>query len=110
MNNNKLYKGTIESLVFQLLRTNGRMYGYEISKTIKEQTDDNLLLSESKLYPLLHKLESEGLLEVEVESTGSRLRKYYKLTGKGVKESQIQMKELTDFISSLSNFLKPQIS
>jgi len=85
------------------------MYGYEISKTIKEQTNDEMIISESKLYPTLHKLEATGMLEVEIESTGSRLRKYYKLTGKGVKESQNQLESLKQYILSLSNFVELKI-
>ena len=109
MANKNLYKGTLESLIFQLLRVNNRMYGYEISKTIKEQTNDEMIISESKLYPTLHKLEAAGMLEVEIESTGSRLRKYYKLTGKGVKESQNQLESLKQYILSLSNFVELKI-
>lgn len=110
MGNNKLYKGTLENLIFQLLRSNHRMYGYEISKMIKEQTNNTMIISESKLYPTLHKLESEGMLEVEIESTGIRLRKYYKLTGLGIKESENKLDELKEFILSLSGFLTPQTS
>ncbi len=106
----KLYKGSIESYLFQLLSQNGRMYGYEISKKIKEITDGELVVSESKLYPALHKMEAEGLLEVEVAITGSRLRKYYKLTGKGVKASQNNIEEIRAYINSLSNLLNPKFS
>ncbi|RUA25090.1 MAG: PadR family transcriptional regulator [Bacteroidetes bacterium] len=110
MKNKNLYKGTLESLIFQLLRVNNRMYGYEISKTIKQLTNNEMHISESKLYPTLHKLEADGMLEVEVESTGTRLRKYYKLTEKGVKESQTYLEELKKYIFSLSNFVELKIS
>ena len=110
MSDRNLYKGTVENIIFQLLRNNHRMYGYEISKMIKEQTNDVLIVPESKLYPMLHQLESQGMLEVEVESTGSRLRKYYKLTGKGQKEAITKLDELKSFITSLSGLITPQIS
>ena len=37
--------------------------------------------------PALHKLEAEGLLDVEVAKVDNRLRKYYKLTEQGEKET-----------------------
>lgn len=106
----KLYKGAVETYLLQLLKNNGRMYGYEISKKIKEFTNGELEIPESKLYPALHKMESEGFLDVEIDSAGSRLRKYYKLTGKGVKSSEDNLAELKAFIDNLSNLMNPQFS
>ena len=56
MSTKNLYKGTIETFIYQLLQENEKMYGYEISKKIKDITQGNLNISESKLYPALHKL------------------------------------------------------
>ncbi len=104
-----LYKGTLESYLFQLLQQNGSMYGYEISKKIKELTDGKLALPESKLYPTLHKLEADGLLDTKMEQVGSRLRKYYKLTSKGRKESKLYLIHLKEYIANLESLinLKP---
>ena len=112
MKMHNLYKGTLESYLFQLLQQNGRMYGYEISKHIKGLTNGKFVLPESKLYPTLHKLEAEGLLETEIEQVGSRLRKYYKLTTKGQKESKLCLDNLREYVAHLENLinLKPGIS
>ena len=68
----------------RLLEENGRMYGYEITQKVKEITRGELKITEGALYPALHKLEAEDLLDVEVERVDNRLRKYYKLTEKGI--------------------------
>ncbi|MEA3446354.1 MAG: PadR family transcriptional regulator [Bacteroidota bacterium] len=112
MKTESLYKGTAESYIFQLLQQNGRMYGYEISKKIKEITNNNLNLPESKLYPTLHKMEANGLLTPEFEQVGSRLRKYYKLTSKGQKTSMEYLEKLREYIAHLEKLinLKPAVN
>ncbi len=61
MNNNALYKGCLEPIVLQLLHQNVRMYGYEITQKVKEQTKGTLQITEGAHYPLLHKLEEKGI-------------------------------------------------
>jgi DNA-binding PadR family transcriptional regulator len=56
-------------------------------------------LSPGTLYPILHKLEEEGLLKSYSENVGGKIRKYYKITSKGVRTlSKIKEKinELTE--------------
>ncbi|MEW6739784.1 MAG: PadR family transcriptional regulator [Nitrospirota bacterium] len=56
-------------------------------------------LSPGTLYPILHKLEEEGLLKSYAENVGGKIRKYYKITSKGVRTlSKIKEKinELTE--------------
>ena len=47
---NKLYKGTLTNIVLKLLHENGRMYGYEITKKTKEQTNEGFSVTEGALY------------------------------------------------------------
>ena len=80
MGNQKLYKGSLQTIILKLLESNDKMYGYEITQKVKELTKGELQITEGALYPALHKLEADGLLDVEVAKVGNRLRKYYKLT------------------------------
>ena len=82
MNNQKLYKGSLQTIILNLLDEKGKLYGYEITKLVKEITKGNLTITEGALYPSLHKLESEGVLEVEITTFNNRKRKYYSLTQK----------------------------
>ena len=88
------------------------MYGYEITKKVKEQTNGGLVLTEGALYPALHKLEADGLLQVHMEQVGNRSRKYYSLTSNGTKEVTAKLQELTDFIAQMQSLLnlKPSVS
>ena len=110
MKNSQLYKGSLNTIVMKLLEENGRMYGYEITQKVKEITSGDLKITEGALYPALHKLEAEGILDVEVENVDNRLRKYYKLTEKGSKETVNRLTELEDFIRNMQNLVQPKLS
>jgi len=59
-------------------------YGYEIIKTIRAASNDELVWTEGMLYPVLHRLEKQGLIESYwKESTTGRRRKYYRLQPEG---------------------------
>jgi DNA-binding PadR family transcriptional regulator len=94
----------------KLLEEKGRMYGYEITQKVKTITLGELNITEGALYPALHKLEAEGLLEVEVEKVDNRLRKYYKLTEKGTKETVNRLADLEEFIKNMQNIVNPKFS
>tara|TARA_R110001592_G_scaffold279760_1_gene547173 strand:- start:1812 stop:2141 length:330 start_codon:yes stop_codon:yes gene_type:complete len=102
---NKLYKGTLTNLILKLLYENGKMYGYEITKKTKEQTNGGFTVTEGALYTILHKLEAEEILGVEFEIVDGRTRKYYKLSEKGEKEAVLKIEELKEFIKNLAGFV-----
>ena len=110
VNKTSLYKGCLEPVVLKLLDDNGRMYGYEITQKVKEATAGELNITEGALYPLLHRLEAEGILEVEMEHIGNRVRKYYSLTRAGKKEKQKAVAELENFKNTLQLLLNPKLA
>jgi len=110
MRNSQLYKGSLTTIVMKLLEENGRMYGYEITQKVKEITEGELKITEGALYPALHKLEAEGVLEVEIENVDNRLRKYYKLTQKGTSETINRLAELEEFIKNMQSIVNPKLS
>ena len=110
MKSSQLYKGSLTTIVMKLLEENGRMYGYEITQKVKEITKGELKITEGALYPALHKLEAEGVLEVELENVDNRLRKYYKLTEKGTSETINRLAELQDFIRNMQNLVQPKLT
>jgi DNA-binding PadR family transcriptional regulator len=107
MKNSQLYKGSLNTIIMKLLEENGRMYGYEITQKVKVITKGELNITEGALYPALHKLEADGLLDVEVEKVDNRLRKYYKLTESGEKETVNRLAELEEFIKNMQSLVKP---
>ncbi len=110
MKNSQLYKGSLNTIIMKLLEEQGRMYGYEITQKVKEITKGELNITEGALYPALHKLEADGLLDVEVEKVDNRLRKYYKLTKKGTTETVNRLAELEEFIKNMQTIVNPKLS
>jgi PadR family transcriptional regulator PadR len=106
MKNSQLYKGSLNTIIMKLLEENGKMYGYEITQKVKLITQGELNITEGALYPALHKLEADGLLDVEVEKVDNRLRKYYKLTESGQKATVNLLAELEDFIKNMQSLVQ----
>jgi DNA-binding PadR family transcriptional regulator len=109
MNKSALYKGCLEPILLQLLHDQGRMYGYEITQKVREMTKGELEITEGALYPLLHRLEDKGVLRVETENIGNRVRKYYSLTSSGLQEKSRAENELQSFLTTLQVLLKPAL-
>lgn len=101
MYSKELLKGTLEVIVLKLLAENGKMYGYELSLLVKEETDGKIHLKDGSLYPALHKLTKDGILTYEEVNIGKRVRKYYKLTSKGEDKKVALLEEMKDFIETI---------
>lgn len=110
MSNSKLYKGSLSTIILKLLSKEDKMYGYEITQRVKELTKGELKITEGALYPALHKLEADGLLEVEMQKVDNRLRKYYKLTQKGTTETVSKLRELERFMETMNGLMNPKPS
>ncbi len=108
--NSNLLRGSLETIIIKMLSDHGEMYGYEICQKVKDQTNEGISLTEGALYPLLHKLEGKGILDVETRSIGNRYRKYYTLTKSGKKEVKSVIKEMEDYIKSIELILNPKIA
>lgn len=74
----ELRRGVLQVAALALLRR--RAYGYDLLRVLGER---GIVVEEGTLYPILRRLESEGLLRSEWDTTGSRPRKYYESTDTG---------------------------
>ena len=106
----ELLKGSLKSIVLKLLAENDRMYGYEITQKVEELTKGKIQLTYGALYPVLHKLEKEGILITESQNVNNRMRIYYKLTPKGKSIAVEKIEELRDYIETLKILLQPKIT
>lgn len=107
---NPIIKGSLNAIVFQLLETNGRMYGYEMTKAVRSQTNGKMNITEAALYPALHKLVEQGMLAIETEMADGRMRKYYSLTKKGNKQTRKEITAIKDAMESLKIILNPNLA
>lgn len=106
----ELLKGTLGPIILNLLTEHKKMYGYEITQRIKELSDGKILIKEGSLYPALHRLEADGLLESEQLEVSGRQRKYYKLTKKGKQDSIKASRELLSFLQTIHLIINPKQS
>jgi PadR family transcriptional regulator, regulatory protein PadR len=107
---NSVIKGSLTTIILKMLEEHRRMYGYEMTKAVRELTDNRMDITEAALYPALHKLVSEGLLETSSETADGRIRKYYSLTKKGKKETVNKINALKESLNSLQMILNTNLS
>jgi PadR family transcriptional regulator, regulatory protein PadR len=81
-----LLQGTLDLLILRTLAT-GAMHGWGISLRIQQLSRDVLQINQGSLYPALHRLEQQGLIEAEWgNSENNRQAKFYQLTRHGRKQ------------------------
>lgn len=84
-------KGLLDVCVLYVLKKEDA-YGYKLTQEISTLLDT----SESALYPVLRRLESQDLLETYTEEHSGRLRKYYRITAQGINRFKENIQELKD--------------
>ena len=78
-----LLTGSTTMLILKLLEDRD-MYGYQMIEELFKRSDDTFSLKAGTLYPLLHNLEDQGMVNSYDENADSaRTRKYYSITKKG---------------------------
>ena len=75
----QLKRGLLDVCVLAAIK-GGESYGYKIIKDMKPYME----LSESTLYTILKRLEAAQMLTVRTTEHGGRLRKYYRITKRGL--------------------------
>ena len=82
----ELVQGTLDMLILKTLKR-GPMHGYGIAQSIQQISGEVLRVEEGSLYPALHRLELDGVVEAEWgQSEKNRRAKYYRLTALGRKQ------------------------
>ena len=105
--NRELLKGNTATVVLAIL-DEGPLHGYEIAKEMRRRSDDALRLGQGVLYPILHRLEDQGLIAGEWEqSTGTPSRKRYEITDRGRAELGARKHEWQAFTRAMSSVLGP---
>jgi PadR family transcriptional regulator PadR len=99
-------KGYIDLIILSLL-INEDLYGYEMSKKMKEVSGDQFVLKDGTLYPALKRLEKKDLIEgYWSDSVAAARRKYYRITPAGIEEFKNSQKEWLVLKHILESFLE----
>jgi PadR family transcriptional regulator PadR len=75
-------KGHLDGLVLATLQ-DGPLHGYAVIEELRGRSDGAFDLAEGTVYPVLHRLEAEGLLTSAWSSPMGRRRRVYRLTRRG---------------------------
>jgi PadR family transcriptional regulator PadR len=75
-------RGHIDTMVLAALRT-GPAHGYALVRQLAEQSDGVFTLGEGTVYPALHRLEGDGLVNSRWTQEAGRKRRVYHLTAAG---------------------------
>ena len=109
MINNVMYENTINELrrgviVLAVLSQLGEeQYGYSLLKLLSEKGLD---IDQGTLYPLLRRLESQGLLSSDWNTAGSRPRRYYVISPEGQELLPSLKEEWNKIVSMMEGMLK----
>lgn len=90
----QMKKGLLDVCVLFILKKEDT-YGYKLTQEISGLLET----SESALYPVLRRLENQGLLETYSLEHSGRLRRYYRITAEGITR-------LTEYIAELKDLKK----
>ncbi len=101
----ELSTGTIPIMVLSVLKSED-MYGYKIIKTLEARSENVFSLKEGTLYPILHSMEKEKILESYWDNSTGRKKKYYHITKKGLKQLNSKVEEFEEFTVTVKKVLQ----
>ncbi|MGB7874144.1 MAG: PadR family transcriptional regulator [Anaerolineales bacterium] len=108
MSTNDMYENTLNELrrgmivLAVLSQLNKEQYGYSLMKLLSEQ---GLEVDQGTLYPLLRRLESQGLLSSDWNTEGSRPRRYYVISPEGQEVLPRLKEEWNNIVSMMERML-----
>lgn len=100
-----LLAGSTGLLILRLLKEED-LYGYQMIERLRERSDDTFALKAGTLYPLLHTLETQELVQSYERTADGRTRKYYHLTEVGRTRLAEKTEEWRQFAGAVEQVLK----
>ena len=98
--------GLLDAIVLAVVgREKTGTYGYKITQEVRTVLD----LSESTLYPVLRRLQKNGLLTTYDEPFNGRNRRYYQVTGEGRRRLALYRAEWNAYTDKIDRLLKEDV-
>ncbi len=103
----QLKKGVLEMLVLKLV-CRKPTYGYELLSQLKSESHHRFVLKEGTLYPILYRLEDDGLIRAKWSQGEGRMapKKFYEATEAGHEENIRRQLIWRDFAQTVWEFLE----
>lgn len=74
-------------------------YGYEITSSVRKETDDMFIIKEGVMYPILYRLLQEGLISSQEKLVNGRIRIYYHMEPDGLEYYDRMVREFERGVS-----------
>ena len=103
----QMRKGTTAMVILKLLVDVGEpLHGYEIIRRLEASSQGYFRFKEGLIYPRLHRMEQEGLLEGHwLGGPASRRRKVYTVTDRGRRELEMDVRRWQSFSQRVNQLL-----
>jgi PadR family transcriptional regulator, regulatory protein PadR len=102
----EVLQGTLDLLILRMLQW-GPQHGHGIGQAIRLKSDDLLQVEHGSLYPALHRLRREGLIESEWGITENKQRaKFYRLKAAGKKRLLAEESKWNLFVNTVAKVLQ----
>ena len=103
----QMRKGTTTVVILKLLADEGEpLHGYEIIRRLEARGQGHFRFKEGLIYPRLHRMEQDGLLESRwLGQPGTRRRKMYAVTEKGRHQLEVEMERWQTFSRQMDQLL-----
>lgn len=105
----QLKKGVLEMLVLKLL-CEEPSYGYELMSRLRERSQGMFVLKEGTLYPILYRLEDDGMISARWSQGEGRNspKKFYEATERGLQENQSRKAQWFQFQLTVNSFYREE--
>lgn len=91
-----MVRGHLDMLLLAIVES-GPAHGYAIVEQLRQRSDDTLDLPEGTVYPALHRLERQGLLDSQWRTVEGRRRRIYHVTRRGQEALRARQHEWARF-------------
>ena len=103
----ELLQGTLDMLILRTLQW-GAQHGHGIGVAIRASSQDALQVEHGSLYPALHRLRKQGLVEAEWKTTENKQHaRYYRLTAKGRKALALEESRWNRMVEAIARVMRP---
>lgn len=104
----ELVRGNTDCLLLFLINEEGHTYGYQLIKEVRKRSEGYFQFKEGTVYPALHRLENEELIQGEwVKLPNGQERRYYSITEKGVQVLKERMAAWQGFAAAMNLIFQP---
>lgn len=103
-----LLRGNTDCLLLFLIEEQQFTYGYQLIKEIEKRSEGYFRFKEGTVYPALHRLENEGLIQGEWQELPNRQRRrYYRITEKGKQALRERLTAWQGFTTAVNFVFNP---